>query len=81
MLSLVKRATSAHGYYYANYSKFLFSNVKHISPYQAFLVRTVSNEKRTKLEETLSILKDELANKEEEKKEKVTLSFYLNLKL
>uniref|UniRef100_A0A0K0F6L8 Letm1 RBD domain-containing protein n=1 Tax=Strongyloides venezuelensis TaxID=75913 RepID=A0A0K0F6L8_STRVS len=70
MLSLVRRAYGAQGHNFASYSKFLFLNIKHIYPHQAFLVRTISNEKRTKLEETLLMLKDELATKEEEKKAK-----------
>uniref|UniRef100_A0A0N5A200 Letm1 RBD domain-containing protein n=1 Tax=Parastrongyloides trichosuri TaxID=131310 RepID=A0A0N5A200_PARTI len=69
MLSITRRAFYAQGYY-VNYTKFLFVNINRTPPYHSSFVRTISNEKRTKLEETLLMLKDELASKEEEKKEK-----------
>uniref|UniRef100_A0A0N4ZM44 Letm1 RBD domain-containing protein n=1 Tax=Parastrongyloides trichosuri TaxID=131310 RepID=A0A0N4ZM44_PARTI len=71
MLSITRRAISHGRGINVNLRIFLLqTNNNNVSPYHGLLVRYISDEKRAKMEETIMMLKADIARKQEEKKAK-----------
>ncbi|CEF70026.1 LETM1-like domain-containing protein [Strongyloides ratti] len=68
-MSFTRQAVFLSRGLYGNY-KFLLTPSNKVSHYHNVFIRHISNEKKTKLEETLLMLKADLANKQEEKNQK-----------